>query len=173
MLFRLALIVGTFSAFTGVGIAWSVLRVEYPTFLLITKREDFLPIHQLEEARVIELFPVLFLNLIATLSLCWLAPVDQRIWVGVTILALLVILGWSIGVQIPTHAILDKGGFNHELLTKMLRNEWVRLFAVVLRKNISLRLEPRVVLGDLEETASAAEGLYRDEDRVESAEDSG
>jgi hypothetical protein len=43
----------------------------------------------------------------------------------------------------------------------------------VLRKNISLRLEPRIVLADLEETASAAEGLYRDEGRVELAENSG
>jgi hypothetical protein len=133
MLLRLALVVGTFSAFSGVGITWSVLRVEYPTFLLVTKRDDFLPIHQLQEKRIIEFFPVLFLNLIATLSLFWLAPADQRIWVGVAMLALLVILSWSIGVQIPTHSILDKGGFNHELLTRMIRNEWVRFFAVILQ----------------------------------------
>jgi hypothetical protein len=133
MLLRLALIVGTCAAFTGVGITWSVLRVEYPTFLLITNRDDFPPIHQFQEARIIEFFPVLFLNLVATLSLFWLAPADQRIWVGVAMLALLMILGWSIGVQIPTHSLLDKSGFNHELVTKMVRNEWVRFFAVILQ----------------------------------------
>ena len=43
----------------------------------------------------------------------------------------------------------------------------------VLRKNISLGLEPGIVLRNLEETASTAEGLLHHEGRVELAEDPG
>ncbi|MGO9454464.1 MAG: hypothetical protein ACLQDV_25955 [Candidatus Binataceae bacterium] len=131
MLLRLALVAGTFSAFMGVGISWSVLRVQYPAFLLVKNEEDFLPTHQFQEARILEVVPVLFLNIVATLSLFWLAPADQRIYVSLAALALLISLGWSIGVQIPTHLTLDKDGFNGELLTNMLRNEWVRFLAVL------------------------------------------
>jgi hypothetical protein len=41
MLLKTLLTIGTLGAFTSVGIAWSVLRVEYPTFLLITSDVDF------------------------------------------------------------------------------------------------------------------------------------
>ena len=43
----------------------------------------------------------------------------------------------------------------------------------VLRENISLGLEPGIVLGNLEETASMEEGLLHHEGRVELVEDLG
>ncbi len=98
MLLKAFLMVGTLGAFMSVGIAWSVLRVEYPTFLLITSAVDFLPIHQLQES-----------------------------------LALIVVLAWTMAVQIPTHLRLDKSGFERELLARMVRNEWVRFLAVIVQ----------------------------------------
>lgn len=49
----------------------------------------------------------------------------------------------------------------------------IRGTAAVLRKNISLGLEPGIALKDLEETALPAEGLLHHEDRVELAEGPG
>jgi hypothetical protein len=43
----------------------------------------------------------------------------------------------------------------------------------VLRKNLSLGLEPGILLENLEETASTAEGLLHHEGRVELVEDPG
>ena len=47
------------------------------------------------------------------------------------------------------------------------------MLSPVLRKNISLGLEPGIVLGHLEETASMEEGLLHHEGSVELAEDPG
>jgi hypothetical protein len=47
------------------------------------------------------------------------------------------------------------------------------MLSPVLRKNISLGLEPGIVLGNLEETASMEEGLLHHEGSVELAEDPG
>jgi uncharacterized BrkB/YihY/UPF0761 family membrane protein len=131
MVLTLALVAGAFSAFTGVGISWSVLRMAYPTFLLITKRDDFLRTHQLQEKRILEAVPVLFLNVVATSSLFWLVPADQRMWVGVAVFGLLASLAWGISVQIPTHRLLDKAEYDQRVLAKMVRNEWVRFLAVL------------------------------------------
>lgn len=133
MLPKAFLIVGTLGAFMSVGIAWSVLRVEYPTFLLITSAVDFLPVHQLQEARIREVTPISFLNVVATPALCWFAPTDQRVWAGTAMLGLIVALAWTIGVQIPTHLLLDRDGFDRKLLMRMVRNEWVRFLAVIVQ----------------------------------------
>jgi hypothetical protein len=106
---RIFLTFGTLGAFTGVGIAWSVLRVEYPTFLM-TNPTDFVAIHRLQERRIPEAAPILLMELASTAALLWFAPAGQRIWVALAMLALLAALVWGIGVQIPTHRILDKGG---------------------------------------------------------------
>ena len=133
MLLKAFLMVGTLGAFMSVGIAWSVLRVEYPTFLLITSAVDFLPIHQLQESRIREVIPISFLNVVATPAIFWFAPTDQRVWAGTAMLALIVVLAWTMAVQIPTHLRLDKSGFDRELLTRMVRNEWVRFLAVIVQ----------------------------------------
>jgi hypothetical protein len=126
---RIFLTFGTLGAFTGVGMAWSVLRIVYPTFLM-TNPSDFLPIHRLQERRILEVAPILFIELASTAALVWFAPAGQRIWVALAMLALLAALGWGIGVQIPAHRILDKGGFDQVHLQRMARNEWVRFLAV-------------------------------------------
>ena len=133
MLLKAFLMVGTLGAFMSVGIAWSVLRVEYPTFLLVTSAVDFLPIHQLQESRIREVIPISFLNVVATPAIFWFAPTDQRVRAGTAMLGLIVVLAWTMAVQIPIHLRLDKGGFDRELLTRMVRNEWVRFLAVIVQ----------------------------------------
>jgi hypothetical protein len=133
MVLKVFLFAGALGAFISVGIGWSVLRVEYPTFLMLTGTVDFLPIHQLQESRIREVIPISFLNLVANPAICWFAPADQRVWAGTAILGLMVALAWTIGVQIPTHLLLDRDGFDRKLLTRMVRNEWVRFLAVVVQ----------------------------------------
>ena len=133
MLLKAFLVLGALGAFVNVGIAWSVLRVEYPTFLLVTNAVDFLPMHQLQESRIREVIPILFLNLVVTPAIFWIAPADQRVWAGAAMLGLIVTLAWTIGVQIPTHVRLDRGGFDRELLIRMVRNEWVRFLAAIVQ----------------------------------------
>ncbi len=133
MLLKAFLIVGTLGAFMSVGIAWSVLRVEYPTFLLVTSAVDFLPIHQLQESRIREVIPIWFLNVVATPVICWFAPADQRAWAGTAMLGLVVALAWTIGVQIPTHLVLDRDGFDRNSLMRLVRNEWVRFLAIIVQ----------------------------------------
>jgi hypothetical protein len=133
MILKAFLFVGTLGAFMGVGIGWSVLRVEYPTFLLVTSAADFVPIHQLQESRIREVLPIWVLNVVATLAIFWLAPADQRVWAGAAMLGLIVALVWTIGVQIPTNMRLDRDGFDRTLLMRMVRNEWVRFLAVIVQ----------------------------------------
>ena len=127
------LIVGTLGAFVSVGIGWSVLRVQYPTFLVITSAVDFLPVHQLQESRIREVIPISFVNLVATPAICWFAPADERVWADTAMLGLIVALAWTIGVQIPAHLLLDREGFNRKLLMRLIRNEWVRFLAIVVQ----------------------------------------
>ena len=133
MLLKAFLMAGTLGTFMSVGIAWSVLRVEYPTFLLVTSAVDFLSIHQLQESRIREVIPISFLNVVATPAIFWFVPTDQRVWAGTALLGLIVVLAWTMAVQIPIHLRLDKGGFDRELLTRIVRNEWVRFLAVIVQ----------------------------------------
>jgi hypothetical protein len=80
VILKIALITGAFTAFCGFGVDWSVLRVAYPTFRLV-KPDDFLAVHHLEEARIVEvLVSVGPLNIVAALSLLWLVPTGQQRW---------------------------------------------------------------------------------------------
>jgi hypothetical protein len=133
MLLKAFLTVGTLGAFMGVGIAWSVLRVEYPTLLMVTSATDFLPMHKLQESRIREVIPISFLSLVATSAICWLAPTDQRVWAGTAMLGWIVTLAWTIGAQIPTHKRLDRDGYDRMLLMRLVCNEWVRFLAVVVQ----------------------------------------
>lgn len=133
MLLKVLLMAGTLGAFLGVGIGWSVLRVEYPTFLLLSNAGDFPSIHHLQESRIREVLPIWFLNLVATPALFWFAPAGQQVWVGTAMFGLIVALAWTIGVQIPTNIRLDKVGLDRELLVRMVRNEWVRFIAVIVQ----------------------------------------
>ncbi|HVA78745.1 MAG TPA: hypothetical protein VNF27_12650 [Candidatus Binataceae bacterium] len=124
------LILGTLGAFMSVGIAWSVLRVEYPTFLLVTRAVDFLPIHQLQESRIREVIPISLINLVATPAIYWFAPADQRVCAGAAMLGLIVVLVWTIGVQVPAHLALDRNGFDRNSLMRLVRNERIRFLAI-------------------------------------------
>jgi hypothetical protein len=126
---KFALITGAFTAFCGVGVAWSVLRVAYPTFLLV-KPDDFLAVHHLQEARIVEvLVSVVPLNIAATLSLLWLVPTGQRRWAMVALVGLLGVLVLAAAVQIPIHLRLDNVGADSKLLMRLVRNEWIRFGA--------------------------------------------
>ena len=126
---RIFLTLGALGAFAGLGIAWSVLRIEYPTFSMIN-RTDFPQVHRLQETRIVEAAPVLLLNLVATAALFWFAPSAQRTWIAVAMVAIVAALAWGVSVQIPAHLVLNKTGSDPKLLQGMARNEWVRFLAV-------------------------------------------
>ena len=48
-------------------------------------------------------------------------------------LGLVVALAWTIGVQIPTHLVLDRDGFDRNSLMRLVRNEWVRFLAIIVQ----------------------------------------
>ena len=129
VILKFVLITGAFTAFCGFGIAWSVLRVAYPTFLLV-KPDAFLAVHHLQEARIVEVLVSLVpLNIAATLSLLWLVPTGQRRWAIVALVGLLGAVVLSAAVQIPIHLRLDNVGADSELLARLVRNEWIRFAA--------------------------------------------
>src|SRR5258708_26390065 len=119
---KFALLTGAFAAFCGVGVDWSVLRVAYPTFLLV-KPEDFRAVHHLQEARIVEVLVSLGpLNIAATLSLRWLVPTGQRRWAIVALVGLLGGVVLTAAVQIPIHLRLANVGADSKLLVRLFGN---------------------------------------------------
>jgi hypothetical protein len=109
------------------GMIWSMQVLEYPLFALVGRTE--FPTYHAAHNRSLPLFVILpsILALVSAVVLFWIRPAGIPLWSVVLVVALdLAVLVSTVAWQAPLHGRLDREGFSIEIITALVRGNWVR-----------------------------------------------
>ncbi len=109
------------------GIIWSMQVLEYPLFAKVG-HDEFLSYHAAHN-RTLPFLVILpsVLVLVSAVLLLWIRPSSIPLWSVVLVIGLnvAVLISTAVG-QAPLHAKLDREGFSAEVISTLVRSNWIR-----------------------------------------------
>ena len=109
------------------GMIWSMQVLEYPLFALVGRNE--FPAYHAAHNRALPFFVILpsVLAFISAVVLFWIRPAGIPLWSVVVVVALDLAVLVLTAVQLaPLHGKLDREGFSTEVITTLVRGNWIR-----------------------------------------------
>jgi hypothetical protein len=115
--------------FYCLGCAWMLQVVCYPTYALVGEKE-FVPFHVDFGKRLRwSMIAPMVLTIWATFFLVLLRPDDAPLWASLLVaLGSVVILGTTLGLELPKHLQLDREGKSDALIQALVRDNMPRVF---------------------------------------------
>jgi hypothetical protein len=117
--------------FYNVGTIWFCQRMAYPLFAKVGEAE-YVAFHKFYLSRIP--LPVIvpgFLCMVTPLPvLIWL-PVSVPVWMAwVNVICGIVTFYVTVGLEIPRHGKLEKGGKNHQIIAELIAYNWPRTLSI-------------------------------------------
>jgi len=109
------------------GMIWSMQVFEYPLFARVGRQE--FPAYHAAHNRRLPVFVILpsLLAFASAVVLFWIRPASVPLWSVALVVALdLAVLVSTVAWQAPLHARLDREGFSAEVISTLVRSNWIR-----------------------------------------------
>ncbi len=109
------------------GMIWSMQVFEYPLFARVGRNE--FPSYHAAHNRSLPFFVILpsVLAFGSAVVLFWIRPAGIPLWSVALVVALdLAVLVSTAAWQAPLHARLDREGFSAEVISTLVRSNWIR-----------------------------------------------
>jgi hypothetical protein len=126
---ELFLVFCTVMYFYCTGCAWMLQIVAYPTYSLVGEKE-FVPFHveSGKRLRFVMIAPMV-LTIWASFFLVFLGPEAAPLWARMAVaFGSAVILGTTLGLELPKHMQLDREGKSEALIQALVRDNMPRVF---------------------------------------------
>ena len=109
------------------GMIWSMQVFEYPLFAKVGFAE--FPAYHAAHNHSLPLFVIVpsFLALVSAVVMFWRRPGNVPLWsVAIAVALDLAVIVSTAAIQAPLHAKLDREGFSAQLISALVRSNWIR-----------------------------------------------
>jgi len=126
-----------FACFAMTGVIWLIQLVQYPMFAYIDPAK-FAAAHAMHSNNItLIVFPLMGLELVTSFYLAGAGDAPgNRVWMGLNLLGVLALWGSTAILYVPLHNILTIGGYNLEVIERLVTLNWIRTLVWSLRSGV-------------------------------------